>query len=151
MLKITLVLFVLLAFIACSEEYETDKDSFKYYSVVLGHVCGWCAGADSLWVTAEALTYTKIMYCEDSTAIQKKPYSLNELNQLLELLDIDDFMDISINTCNVCVDGCDTWITVQKGTLHHTIRFGYRDSAVIRPILPFVEALHDIQAEFLNN
>lgn len=136
--------------ISCSKEHVTDGDHFNTWSVVLGHVCGWCAGADSLYVTVEQLTYTSVDYCNDTILNHNKPYSFNELNQLMGLIEIDDFLNISINTCYVCVDGCDTWITISNDTLSHTIRFGYRDSLVVQSIQPFIDALHDLQAEFLD-
>ena len=144
------VLCAVMVVLSCSEKEITDNDQLNTYSVVLGHVCGWCAGADSLFITDEMLMYTKIFYCADSISIQKKPYSLNELNKLMELINIEEFLNISINTCNVCADGCDTWITVSNDTLSHSIRFGYRDSLEVHKIMPFIDALHEIQTEFIE-
>lgn len=144
------LLGIAIAVISCSEKHVTDGDHLNTYSVVLGHVCGWCAGADSLYVTVEQLTYTSVDYCNDTISIQHNPFSFNELNQLMGLIEIDDFLNISINTCNVCVDGCDTWITISNDTLSHTIRFGYSDSLIIQPIRPFVDALYDLQTKFLD-
>ena len=135
---------------SCTEKPVTEDNHLNNYSIVLGHICGWCAGADSLHITGTQLTYTDIGYCSDSISIQHKPYSFNELNSLLDLIDLEDFRKVSINTCNVCVDGCDTWVSVCNDTLSHTIRFGFRDSVVIEPVKDFVDALHDIQAGFIK-
>lgn len=137
--------------LSCTKEKSTDGDHFNTYSVVLGHVCGWCAGADSLYVTVEELTYTEIDYCNDSLSIQKKPFGFNDLNPLMDLIEIEDFLNISINTCYVCVDGCDTWVTISNDTLSHTIRFGYRDSLEVSKVQAFIDALHVLQSGFLTN
>jgi len=68
-------------------------------------------------------------------------------DQLIEFLDKEEFQKIEINSCNVCADGCDTWITLNDGGNSHTIRFGSNDSLAIAEIQPFVDKLKEIRVK----
>ncbi len=72
----------------------------------------------------------------------------SEWDKLTGMIDFDEFNNIHLNTCNVCVDGCDKWITLRNGSYSHTIRFGYQDSAAIQSIKPLVDKLDSIRKAF---
>jgi hypothetical protein len=69
----------------------------------------------------------------------------SEWDKLTGIIDFDEFNNIHLNTCNVCADGCDKWITIRNGSYSHTIRFGYQDSAAVQPIKPLVDKLDSLR------
>ena len=137
-------------FSSCTEKDNNNIRLNNEYTIVLGHVCGWCAGADSLFIINQEITYTDINYCDDITIKKQQAINADTWNDLMHLLDLEEFLKISINTCYVCVDGCDTWIRVTNDSLSHMIRFGRRDSLSVKPVQPFIDALNSIQDEFLD-
>ncbi len=78
--------------------------------------------------------YSKISHMEKS-----------EWDKLTGIIDFEEFNNIHLNTCNVCVDGCDKWITHQERILFHKIRFGYQDSAALQPVKLLVHKLDSIR------
>lgn len=69
-------------------------------------------------------------------------------DELTRKVDLEIFSGIYLNSCNVCVDGCDKWITVRNGSYSHTIRYGYQDSAIITSIQPLVDQVDSLRESF---
>ncbi len=136
--------------ISCTEKVDSERPSYDSTNIIFGHVCGWCAGADSLFITDVSMTHTAINYCDDITSKEQQTIHPDTWNNLIQLLDLEEFLNISINTCYVCVDGCDTWIRVTNDSITHMIRFGHRDSLIVKPVQPFIDALYTIRQEFLG-
>jgi len=110
-------------------------------------ICGWCAGGDSLLVTQEKTHYESNTECGKITKNREIETAETDWNELIKLLDKEEFQKIDLNTCNVCGDGCDTWITLNDGGNTHTIRFGDNDSLAIAEIQPFVDKLKEIKVK----
>jgi hypothetical protein len=121
---------------------KTTKLEISYCSV-----CGWCAGGDSLHLTVDSTYFLKNKPCEELTNKKDILTNKKDWNELLDLLDYEEFQKIDLNTCNVCADGCDSWITVTDGINSHTIRYGFADSSTIETIRPFVDKLAEIKAK----
>ena len=144
LLTIGLLLFL---FTSCNENRnELDLKTGKV-EISMCSICGWCAGGDSLLITQERTYYELNKQCGEITKNREIATTKKDWDELIDLLDKDEFQKININTCNVCVDGCDTWITLNDGGNSHTIRFGYNDSLVIAEIQPFVNKLKEIKAK----
>jgi hypothetical protein len=143
---LTLGLLIFL-FTACTENRnELDLKTNKV-EISMCSICGWCAGGDSLLVTQEKTYFESNTECGKITKNREIETPENDWDELLKLLDKEEFQKIEINTCNVCVDGCDTWITLNDGGKSHTIRFGFNDSLAIAEIQPFVDKLKEIRAK----
>lgn len=69
----------------------------------------------------------------------------SEWDKLTGSIDLDVFSSIHLNTCNVCADGCDKWISIRNGSFYHKIRYGYGDSAVVQPIKILVDKLDSLR------
>ena len=116
-----------------------------------GQECGWCGGMDSLTITKLNSSYAFDSPCpeiEDKKRNAKTDST--EWNELLATLDWDEFNQVQVETCAVCTDGCDTWISVEKNHQTHRIRFT-EYSTEIEPIRPFVEKLDSLIEEFRKN
>ena len=138
---IILILFLVLI-ISCDSENEKPEMVFT-----IGTVCGWCAGSDSLVITKQKKTFTLAAICDRKEKRTSNLTPESEWEELIALYNQQKFEAINVNTCNVCADGCDTWIRVENGNFSHEIRFGYQDS-VILPIKEFVEKLESLKSKY---
>jgi hypothetical protein len=136
------MLFLLWA-ISCNKEKETSG-----LTIIEGSVCGWCAGSDSVIISEYKINYRNMHSCDHHAYSKVSHIEKSEWDKLTGIIDFDEFNNIHLNTCNVCVDGCDKWITLRNGSYSHTIRFGYQDSAAIQSIKPLVDKLDSIREAF---
>jgi hypothetical protein len=141
-IKLTIVISIVLM-LSC----EKGKDN-NDLMISMGTVCGWCGGSDSLIITEDKSSYEYNNLCDNNDFSRNTLTGKCEWNELIELLDMDKFQNININTCYVCIDGCDTWISLKDGSVSHKIRFGFEDSAAIMDIRPFIDKLDSIRIEF---
>jgi hypothetical protein len=138
------LLFIL--FLSCKKESLIKKSEGLVIST--GTICGWCGGADSLRISEEIIFYHLNTPCDNNDFYCDSATNRSEWNELTALLDLDEFQNIEINTCYVCADGCDTWISVNGDSYSHTIRFGMQDSIAIQSIKPFADMLKTILNRF---
>jgi hypothetical protein len=87
--------------------------------------------------------------CNTTNPSVKKTGEIDQesLNQLKASLDFAEFKKLDMNSCNVCVDGCDDWITIKNGVESHTIRFS-RNDPKLQPIKAFVESLSSLKEKY---
>ena len=144
LLTIGLLLFL---FTSCNENRNEIDLKMNKVEISMCSICGWCAGGDSLLITQERTYYELNKQCGEITKNREFETTKKDWDELIDLLDKEEFQKIDINTCNVCVDGCDTWITLNDGGNSHTIRFGFNDSLSIAKIQPFIDKLEEIKAK----
>ena len=148
-MRILLSLTILLCFVGMSCDDDDDDDDEPIDIVIrTGQECGWGAGRDSLTITKLNSSYAFQSRIED----KKRNANTNpkDWNELLATLDWDEFNKVQVNTCAMCADGCDTWISVEKNRETHRIRFT-ESSTEIEPIRPFVEKLDALIEAFRKN
>lgn len=141
--KFILLILFLIQITSC--EVETEKSEMV---ITIGTVCGWCAGSDSLVITKQKKAFTLAAICDRKEKRISNLTPKTEWEELLALYNQQKFEAINVNTCNVCADGCDTWIRVENGDFNHEIRFGYGDSTILVPIKEFVEKLENIKSKY---
>lgn len=116
--------------------------------ITSGTACGWCAGTDSVTITQAKTIYKFNSPCDDNDLNITRTTDSKVWNRLIDNLEISSFNAINLNSCNVCADGCDTWISVNNEGKYHRIRYGYDDSDAIDKIRPFAEQLDSIRNSF---
>lgn len=138
----------LILFVSCRKEEEN-----KRLEITIGTVCGWCMGEDSLVIDKDNIRYDyNGRYCSSSNEVRIDTLTdKKEWNGLVAKLDLSEFKKVNVNSCDVCVDGCDTWITIHQGGYCHHIKFGMGDSAAISKIKPFINKLDSIRSRFRTN
>lgn len=129
---------LLIAFVS-----SCSKDEISDLEIITGRVCGWCAPSDSLVLTHENTLYKQTDPCSKEILFQSTITNY-EWDELVDLFDWNAFKKIDINTCNVCVDGCDNYIDIKKGLSKHRITFGGPDTPELETIRPFVVKLEEI-------
>jgi hypothetical protein len=137
-------------FLSCQKEVKIIEETGKGLEISIGTACGWCGGMDSLYITIDKTYYEYNNLCDDSDFNRDLLTDKNEWNQLITLLDMKEFQGIDINECNICLDGCDTWIFIKSNSESHKIRFGSYNIADIRSIRPFVVKLDSLRLKFRN-
>lgn len=142
----TFIILILFLVLIISCESETEKPEMVF---TIGTVCGWCAGSDSLVITKQKKTFTLAAICDRKEKRTSNLTPETEWEELIALYNQQKFEAINVNTCNVCADGCDTWIRVENGNFSHEIRFGgIQDSTILKPIKEFVEKLESLKSKY---
>jgi hypothetical protein len=113
-----------------------------------GYACGWCAGIDSLTISSNDLWFISQKPCDNVTKVEHKSLTGEEKDDLFNSLNINEFSKIELNTCNICVDGCDHWISVKNDSFYHLIRYGFEDSITLSSIRIFIGKLDMLKAKF---
>jgi hypothetical protein len=132
------LLFLLWA-ISCNKEKDTSG-----LTIVYGFACGWCGGSDSLIITESNINYRKMHGCDHHAYSKVSHIDKSEWDKLNASVNLEEFGDIDLNSCNICVDGCDFWITIRDGSYFHKIRFGSLEMEALQPIRPFVNKLDSL-------
>jgi hypothetical protein len=121
-----LLIGFLLCFAGCK---KTDNNALFYDSssiiINAGFYCGWGAGADSLFISRSEIKYLYYVPAESMLPkiIRSRSVPDTEWINIVNSIDLKDFIKLKYNSCNVCVDGCDEWISVQTDQISHQIRF----------------------------
>jgi hypothetical protein len=136
-------MFFLLWAISCNKDKEASG-----LTIVAGSVCGWCGGTDSVIISENRLNYRNMNPCDHHAYSQVSHLEKSEWDMLTGMIDLDEFKSISLNSCNICFDGCDKWITIANGSYSHTIRFGNQDSVAVQSIRPLVDKLDSLRETF---
>ena len=145
-----LIILIFSLLFSCETE-NAFENMYSGYVVSMGTVCGWCAGNDSLMITDKNIHYEFNYPCNDNDYSVDTLTNITEWNELMDLFDMKKFQSITINTCYVCADGCDTWVSVKNDTSSHRISFGFKDTAEISGIKPFINKLNSIRAKYRKN
>jgi hypothetical protein len=146
--KYSIPFFVLILLCSSCTDKTFDDSSKSDLVIKTGTVCGWCTVNDTLTINGNNIRYVNYTNCSSASSSVNKTGRLetSELEDLLAKLDVPEFKKLDLNSCNVCFDGCDDWITLTSGTDSHTIRFS-RDSKLI-PIQDFVDKLNAIKGRY---
>jgi hypothetical protein len=148
-LKLTSFL-ILTALFVLPECKKTETPVSADLVINAGFVCGWGSGLDSINITQTSVTYRYWVPHTSLTAVINKTRSVSESEwkAIMNDLDQDEFVKLNYQSCNVCVDGCDEWISVQGDKISHKITFG--KGTVIVEISRLQDKLAELRAEFGN-
>lgn len=147
--KILIVSMVILLALACQDEQTIKPKVHADIVIKTGVICGWCSKNDTLSISDNSVRYVNYTQCNNINPAVEKTAELSdsELNSLLSSLDFNEFKKINLNTCNVCVDGCDTWISINKGSESHMIRFTGNESE-LQPVRTFMDQLNALKTNY---
>ena len=113
-----------------------------------GFMCGWGTGEDSLIISSTMIKYVYIVPARSLVPeINKaRPTTTTEWNNILNSINFNNFLNLNYNSCNICVDGCDEWISIKNDSISHQIRFGL--GFKIDSIKPLQDILSQLRSEF---
>ena len=118
---VLLLLCCLLA--GCSKEDPGRSDDLL---IKAGFQCGWGAGTDSIVISRTSIKYT--YYIPRESPLPKisktRAVSASEWIEIQGCVNWLEFSKLDYNTCNICVDGCDEWISLEEGNTSRKITFG---------------------------
>ena len=134
---------------SCTYNSIEDKTLNQGVIIKTGTICGWCTVNDTLTISGNSVRYVNYANCSNVSPSVSKTGTLTseEQDALLASIQFAELEKINLNTCYVCADGCDHWISYQNGTESHYIRFGINDPE-IQPIQSFIQELNTIKAKF---
>ncbi len=90
-----------------------------------GFVCGWGSGMDSINISRNSITYRYWVPATSPDLVINKtrPVTESEWKEILSYVNFSEFLNLDYQSCNVCVDGCDEWISIQNDNISHKITF----------------------------
>lgn len=137
--------------LSCVESKNEDLEQSDLV-IKTGTVCGWCAQNDTLVISGRKVKYVNYIECSTTNPSVSKTSQMEaaELRSLTDKLDFAEFKKLDMNSCNVCVDGCDDWISISKGSEKHIVLFG-RAEAKLQPIKEFVDELNALKDKYSGN
>ena len=144
-LSLFLILTTFFILLSCKKsELPPDSDLI----IKAGFICGWGSGEDSLEISQSKIKYVYYIPAQSRIPIIRKSRSVteNEWREILNDVNLDDFLKLNYQSCNICVDGCDEWISVQNYKISHNIRFG--KGSQIDTISRLQNKLAELRAEF---
>lgn len=135
--------------LSCTYHFIEGTETGADVLIKTGTVCGWCSKNDTLTISETRVNYVDYKNCSTTNPAVNKSGQLTtaELNELLGKLDFDELKKLELNSCNVCADGCDDWISYKNGSQTHTIRFS-RNDPKLAPIKDFVDQLNVIKSRY---
>jgi hypothetical protein len=152
-MKYYLFLIILLLFCLCACNKTGDNTIIKENPSMIikaGFMCGWGSGEDSLIISSTMIKYVYSVPGRSSIPeINKTRLTTDtEWNNILDSINISKFLNLNYNSCNICVDGCDEWISIKNDSISHQIRFGL--GFKIDSIKPLQNILSQLRSEFRN-
>lgn len=143
------ILFSIFCLSSCnkSEEFDSNQENSSLV-IKAGFACGWGAGEDSLIISS-----TRIKYVYSIPAKSRVP-QINETRSttstdwknITNAINLNKFLNLHYNSCNICVDGCDEWISIKNDSISHQITFGL--GLNIDSIKPLQDLLAKFRSEF---
>jgi hypothetical protein len=125
---ISLIFLLLIFLVGCKkqENYPVFKEESPL-KIKAGFMCGWGSGEDSLYISNTVIKYVYYVPAKSLLPKFKQTRATTEAEwiNILNALDLNKFIKLNYNSCNICVDGCDEWISIQDDLISHQIRFGY--------------------------
>jgi len=148
--SISILVLILFCF-SCTDKTYDDNSNLDLV-VKTGTVCGWCTINDTLTISGTRIKYVNYANCNTvkPTVENGGELTTQELDALLKLLDFEELKKLDLNSCNVCVDGCDDWIFYKNGLQTHYLRFGTNDPK-LQPIRAFLDRLNSIKSQYSSN
>lgn len=136
------------AILSCQKASSVHAVTEDEIQISINTACGWCAPGDSMTITKATTAYKyRPSSCSIDGELISSGTQQEQWRNLVQLLDLEKFNSINLNECNICVDGCDEWITIKQNRYEHTIRYGSIQNEKLKEIKPFIEKLHAIRAE----
>jgi hypothetical protein len=144
-----LFLFLLFAaFIVLSDCQKKELTPTSDLIIKAGFMCGWGTGEDSIEISQSNIKYVYYIPAQSPVPVINKSRSVteSEWREIVNDVNIDDFLRLQYQSCNICVDGCDEWISIKDDRISHNIRFG--KGSQIDTISRLQNKLAELRAEF---
>lgn len=124
LLPIIFLLFTGLVGCKKSENDFSSKDNSSL-KIIAGFMCGWGTGEDSLYISKTSIKYVYYIPATSMLPQINKTRSVQDTEwvNIVNSIDLNEFVKLNYNSCNICVDGCDEWISIQNNQGSHQIRF----------------------------
>lgn len=143
-----LVITAIILMVLGCKTIQTDKPEHANLVIKAGYICGWGSGRDSIEISQNAIKY--IYYVprksEQAQITKTRATTPSEWSEISGSVNTNSFVKLNYNTCNVCADGCDEWISIKDDNLSHKITFNKGEK--IDSISKLQTQLAKLRAEF---
>ena len=124
-MRFSSLFLILTTIFALSNCKKTELIPTSNLTIKAGFICGWGLGEDSLIISQTLIKYVYYIPAQSHFPVINKSRSVpeSEWTEILNNINLDDFVKLNYQSCNICVDGCDEWISIKDDILSHSIRF----------------------------
>jgi hypothetical protein len=142
----SILIFIMLSVFQGCVKYQTVSNSEM--NINAGFVCGWGSGMDSLNISRDSITYSYWVPATspDPVINKSRPVTESEWKEISGSVNFTEFLNLDYHSCNVCVDGCDEWISIQNDNISPKITF--EKGLEIKEISKLQAKLAALRAEF---
>jgi hypothetical protein len=146
-MKSTLI-FVLAVIFIFSNCKRSDLSPDADYIIKAGFACGWGSGEDSVLISRTSIRYVYYIPSKSHDPVINKTRAVSdsEWTEILNDFNLQEFVKLNYQSCEICVDGCDEWISIKGDTTSHAIQFpkGFKIDSMSK----FQNRLSRYRAEF---
>jgi hypothetical protein len=149
-MKIAFTILLIIGILPGCTKSDFNQTEHSDLIIKAGFICGWGAGEDSIEISKTVIKYFYSIPIKSQQPLINKTriISNSEWTEILNDVDMDEFLKLNYQSCNICVDGCDEWIYIQKDGVSHKITFGKGQK--IDSINKLQTKLSQLRAEFNN-
>jgi hypothetical protein len=144
-----IIILLTICLISCNkpDNISLNKDNSSLV-IKAGFMCGWGSGEDSLIISSTTIKYVYSVPAKSHVPEinQTRPTTTRDWKNITDAININNFLKLNYNTCNICVDGCDEWISIINDSVSHQVRFGL--GFKIDSIKPLQDLLTQFRSEF---
>jgi hypothetical protein len=144
------IIIVFLLIYSCNKGVDDLVVNDNQLIIKYGTYGSWCTGDDSLIISSNNLRYGYYSPCDKKSIFKQSIISSEDKKQLVNTLNLIEFEKLELNSCAICVDGTDYWISIENGSYFHKIRYAAGDTLSINSIIEFVRLLDKQKAKFLK-
>jgi len=147
-MKLSVKYLLLITFFVLLGCKKTELTPNSDLIIKAGFMCGWGSGEDSLEISQSEIKYVYYIPAQSRVPIINKTRSVSESEwtEILNIVNLDNFVKLNYQSCNICVDGCDEWISIEDDKISHNIRIG--KGYQIDTINKLQNKLAELRAEF---
>lgn len=108
---------------------NTETEELPDYIIRYGSECGWCAGQEYIDLSGSSLTYTRNIPCgnDKGETVKTRQLTKADWDLITSVLNYDLFLTLDYNQCNICVDGCDEILKIERNGKLHELRYSFSD------------------------
>lgn len=138
-MKNTTILLVSLILLvsSCSKDENTEKDLTFH----INEYCGMCGEIYDVTISKKETVYIYKNDCDEREYTNKVETSKENWEKLTELFSMTAFKEVDLQTCGVCVDGCDVELKVENKSTEHSIKYNSLEDEKLADIKDFLQEL----------
>jgi len=148
LVRILFLYLIAVGLLSCTKDNSSGvEEEVGQLEIQYGSFGGFCAYKDSLNINDNLDLYFEILdSCRDLQFVSESKITDTEFAELVDLISFSEFQQLSLNSCDRCLDGLDTYLRIRDKNMSHRIVFGFNDDvSVIQGLIDRLNAIREMQ------